>query len=95
MDRLPHHAPWWSILDFGEVDTKKSLSSEKVMCDKMGIMSWIDLFIKVRFIDVLKALTNISLTSSKTYKKNISLSLKKNIRISRIGFPSMFMRKKF
>jgi len=72
-------APRWSILAFGEADTKKIKAR---VLKKLCVIRWKarDEYIyslKVRFIDVLKALTNISLTSSKTDEKNMSLSLKK------------------
>ncbi|KAL4082839.1 hypothetical protein QTP88_029495 [Uroleucon formosanum] len=64
-------APQWSILAFGEADAKKIKA--KVL-KKLCVTRWEARHesiysLKVRFIDVLKALTNISLTSSKTDEK--------------------------
>ncbi|KAL4084148.1 hypothetical protein QTP88_027981 [Uroleucon formosanum] len=66
-------APRWSILAFGEADAKKIKA--KVL-KKLCVTRWEARHesiysLKVRFIDVLKALTNISLTSSKTDEKKI------------------------
>lgn len=74
-------APRWSILAFGEADAKKIKA--KVL-KKLCVTRWEARHesiysLKVRFIDVLKALTNITLTSSKTDEKNMSLSLKKKL----------------
>ncbi|KAL4097421.1 hypothetical protein QTP88_022204 [Uroleucon formosanum] len=74
-------APRWAILAFGEDQSKRIKTKVlKKFCPTRWESRHESLYaLKSRFIDVLKALTNMSLTSTKTEERNISLSLKKKL----------------
>lgn len=72
-------APRWAILAFGDDQSKRIKTKVlKKLCPTRWESRHESLYaLKSRFIDVLKALTNMSLTSTKTEERNTSLSLKK------------------
>lgn len=74
-------APRWSLIAFGEDDGKKIKAKVlKKVCPTRWEARHESIYsLKVRFIDVLKALTNIFLTSFKNDEKNLSLSLKRKL----------------
>lgn len=73
-------APRWAYLAFGNDEYKKfKLKVLKKVCPTRWESRHESInALKLRFIDVLKALTNISLTSTKKDEKASSISLKKN-----------------
>lgn len=74
-------APRWAILAFGDDQSKRIKTKVlKKLCPTRWESRHESLYaLKTRFIDVLKALTNMSLTSTKTEERNTSLSLKKKL----------------
>lgn len=74
-------APRWASLAFGDDEYKKiKLKVLKKVCPTRWESRHQSIYaLKLRFIDVLKALTNLSLTSSKNDEKVSSLSLKKKL----------------
>lgn len=74
-------APRWAILAFGDDQSKKIKTKVlKKLCPTRWESRHESLHaLKSRFIDVLKALTNMSLTSTKKEERNTSLSLKKKL----------------
>lgn len=76
-------APRWAILAFGNDQSKRIKTKVlKKLCPTRWESRHESLYaLKSRFIDVLKALTNMSLTSTNTEERNTSLSLKKINRI--------------
>lgn len=74
-------APRWANLAFGNDENRKiKLKVLKKVCPTRWESRHESInALKLRFIDILKALTNISLTSSKKDEKATSLSLKKKL----------------
>lgn len=74
-------APRWATLAFDEGDANKI---KKIVLKKVCSTRWesrhVSVYaLKVRFIDVLKSLSNISLTSLKREERNIANALKKKL----------------
>ncbi|KAL4153096.1 hypothetical protein QTP88_000929 [Uroleucon formosanum] len=90
-DKVPNagSAPRWAILAFGDDQSKRIKTKVlKKLCPTRWESRHESLYaLKSRFIDVLKALTNMSLTSTKTEERNISLSLKKKLESEHILRP--------
>jgi len=74
-------APRWATLAFGEVDANKIKQRVlKKVCPTRWESRHVSIYaLKVRFIDVLKSLSNISLTSQKKEERNIANALKKKL----------------
>ncbi|KAL4083682.1 hypothetical protein QTP88_028998 [Uroleucon formosanum] len=74
-------APRWATLAFGEGNASKIKQTVlKKVCSTRWESRHLSVYaLKVRFIDVLKSLSNISLTSLKREEKNIASTLKKKL----------------
>lgn len=71
--------PRWALLAFGEDFSYKvrKIVLKKVCPKRWEVRHDAVFCLKERFVDVLKALTNLILTSNKTQEKSIAYGLKK------------------